>query len=120
MRELGDEARGTFEVITETSRYLIELDPSERWLTRQPGLGDGSNPAVPGAPCVALLRQDAQKIPLVSIEECQVGYPATFAIRMPADQHGLGADYAGTMRVTTAVRRIAQLESARADFGTAT
>lgn len=67
--QLNDNSGGRWHVVTETSRYVVDLD--ERTLTRLPGSASG---AAPGRAPVELadLRGDHTEIQLLTLVQCQL------------------------------------------------
>jgi hypothetical protein len=68
-QQLTDHDHGRWQVTTETSVYLLDLD--QRWLLRIPGAGPhAESQATP----VSTLRHDHQPMPLLQILRCEVGH----------------------------------------------
>lgn len=90
---------GRWQVTTETSVYLLDLDDGH--VTRVPDAGagaiEGASPVV-----VASLRRDYERLPLIAIAQCEVGAP----FRMLLDIRGDGIP---TLRETTCVRDLREL-----------
>jgi hypothetical protein len=87
---------GRWQVTTETSLYLIDLDA--RLVIRVPDAGAG---ALPGLSPVAIasLRRDHEQVTLIELIECELERP----LRMLLD---LRRDGVVTLRTTTFVREI--------------
>jgi hypothetical protein len=90
---------GRWEVVTETSIYLLDLD--DQRVTRVPDAGAGPPPGFHAVP-IAALRCDHEPVPLLALISCAVGHP----MRMIID---VRRDGIGTLRTTTIVRRLRQL-----------
>lgn len=94
---------GRWQVTTETSIYLFDLD--SRRVFRVPDAGAGTLPGQPPVP-IAALRRDHEAIPLLTLICCEVGIP----MRMMSDIRGDGSD---TLRTTTIVRAVRELTNSR-------
>ena len=72
---LTDDDKGVWQVKTEASSYLIDLD--ERQFLRNPGGGMGAHPDIPDRKIVvsdlSSLFPDSQWQPLIAIGVCEVG-----------------------------------------------
>lgn len=90
---------GRWQVTTETSVYLLDLD--DRRITRVPDAGAGPPPGL-DAPPIAALRRDHEPVPLLSLISCTIGEP----MRMLID---VRRDGVGTLRTTTIVRQLREL-----------
>lgn len=90
---------GRWQVTTETSVYVLDLD--ERRATRVPDAGAGPPPGL-CAPPIAALRRDQGSVPLLALISCTIGEP----MRMMAD---VRRDGVGTPRTTTIVRHLREL-----------
>lgn len=90
---------GQWQVTTETSLYLIDLDA--KVVTRVPDAGAGR---LPGASPVAIssLRRDHEAVCLVELMDCELDRP----LRMLLDMRGDGVP---TLRVSTHVRELREL-----------
>jgi hypothetical protein len=92
---------GRWQVTTETSVYLLELDRKQ--VTRVPDAGAGPPPGLsPSA--IAALRHDHEALPLLKLITCVVGEP----MRMLID---IRRDGVCTLRTTTIVRHLRDLEA---------
>jgi hypothetical protein len=92
---------GRWQVTTETSVYLLELD--RRQVTRVPDAGAGPPPGISPA-AIASLRRDHESIPLLKLIMCIVGEP----MRMLID---VRRDGVCTLRTTTVVRHLRELSA---------
>jgi hypothetical protein len=91
---------GKFQIATETSLYLVDLDAGA--VTRVPDAGAGS---VDGSPLpVSALRRDHESIPLIGIQEPALGEPLVLLLNVRGD--GIP-----TFRRTTYVRSITRLDT---------
>jgi hypothetical protein len=90
---------GQWQVATETSLYLIDID--RRLVTRVPDAGDGTMPGLPPV-AIASLRRDHEPLPLIELVECELGKP----LRMLID---VRRDGVPTLRVSTHIRELRQL-----------
>ena len=90
---------GKWQVTTETSMYLFDLD--EHVVTRLPDAGAGPPPGE-SAVAIASLRRDHEPVTLIALIECQLDRP----MRMLLDLRGDGLP---TLRVTTHVRELREL-----------
>lgn len=90
---------GRWQVTTETSVYLLDLDMKQ--VTRVPDAGAGPPPGWSPAP-IAALRRDHESVPLLKVITCTVGEP----MRMLID---VRRDGVCTLRTTTVVRHLRQL-----------
>lgn len=96
---LSADATGRWEVFTEASAYLLDLDA--RTATRVPGAGAG----LPGdQSLVAQLRRDHRPVPLLRFTGARVGQPMTLVL----DIRGDGVE---TVRHTTYVMLIRRAAS---------
>jgi hypothetical protein len=91
---------GRWQVTTETSVYLLDLDAKR--VTRVPDAGAGPPPGLSPAP-VASLRRDHESVPLLGLIKCAVGEP----MRLLIDIRGDGVS---TLRTTTIVRHLRELK----------
>lgn len=74
MDRLEDTATGTFQVTSETSVYLVDLD--RRRLMRIPGAGEGPRVTDEGVQVIlATLPGDHSWVPLFELLQCQLGQP---------------------------------------------
>ena len=90
---------GQWQVTTETSLYLVDLDA---WLvTRVPDAGAGTLPGLSPV-AVASLRRDHEPVTLIELIECQLDRP----LRMLLD---IRRDGVPTLRVSTHVRELCEL-----------
>jgi hypothetical protein len=87
---------GTWQVTTETSTYLLDLD--RQHITRMPDAGAGSVPGL-GPVAVATLRRDYESIPLLDLISCELGS----RMQLLLDIRGDGI---ATLRTTTIVREL--------------
>lgn len=92
---------GRWQVTTETSIYLLDLDAKR--VTRVPDAGAGP-PAGFSPAAIAALRRDHESVPLLKLITCVVGEP----MRMLID---LRRDGVCTLRTTTVVRHLRELNA---------
>lgn len=90
---------GLWQVTTETSLYLIDLDAG--LVTRVPDAGAGTLPGLSPV-AIASLRRDHEQVTLIKLIECELERP----LRMLLD---LRRDGVVTLRTTTCVREIRPL-----------
>ena len=90
---------GVWQVTTETSTYLLDLDGQR--IIRVPDTGAGSQGGE-GQIRVAALRRDHESIPLLRLISCEIGAP----MQMLLDVRGDGV---ATLRTTTIIRELRQL-----------
>ncbi len=93
---------GRWQVTTETSVYLLDLD--DRRVTRVPDAGAGP-PTGLAMPPMATLRRDHESLPLLELISCAVGQPMSMTIVVRQD--GIA-----TLRTTTIVRHLHELTAA--------
>lgn len=86
-----------YAVTTQTAAYLINRD--EGWIQRVPDTPDDDNYYL-----VAALRKDGERIPLISMEEPEVGKPMLMLLDVVQD------GVTSTSRLTTPVREIIDLD----------
>jgi hypothetical protein len=100
---MAEPKSGRWQVTTEASLYLIDLDAQS--VTRIPDAGAGT---LPGETPVAMasLRRDHQPIPLLELIQCELGKP----LRMLLD---IRCDGIATLRVSTLVRELRELGEPR-------
>lgn len=91
---------GRWQVTTETSTYLLDLE--ERLATRVPDAGAGPPPGLAGPP-IASLRRDHEPVRIVEVVTCTIGAP----LRLLLD---IRRDGIFTVRTSTIVRDIRKLE----------
>lgn len=104
--QLVDDDTGCWQITTQTSIYLLDLDA--RTLLRIPGAGDqGPNPATGAVYPVTALTDDRQPQPLWQLLRCRVGEP--MYAHTNADATGV------TLRGTTPLRRIQALTAREPD-----
>ncbi len=96
---------GRWQVTTETSTYLLDLDA--RLVTRVPDAGAGTPDGLSGV-SIASLRRDHEPIPLIELVRCEPGQPMRVLLDVRED--GIS-----TMRTTTTVRNIRKLDGLAAD-----
>jgi hypothetical protein len=87
---------GQWQVTTETSLYLLDLDA--QLVTRVPDAGAGTPPGLSPAP-IASLRRDHEPVPLLELIQCELGAP----LRMLLD---VRRDGVPTLRVSTHVSQL--------------
>ncbi len=97
--KFGVPTTGVWQVSTETSVYLLDLDASR--VTRVPDAGAGPPPGLTALP-ISSLRRDHESVPLLELISCAVGRP----MRMLID---VRRDGIGTLRTTTVVRQLPEL-----------
>jgi hypothetical protein len=90
---------GRWQVTTETSVYLLDLDKNQ--VTRVPDAGAGPPPGL-SPPAIAWLRRDHEPVSLLKLVTCTVGEP----MRMLID---IRRDGVITLRMTTVVRHLREL-----------
>lgn len=91
---------GRWQVTTETSVYLVDLDAE--LVTRVPDAGAGTSPGlVPAA--IASLRRDYEPVVLLELINCELDGP----LRMLLD---IRRDGVPTLRVSTHVRELLELD----------
>lgn len=93
---------GLWQVATETSLYVVDLDA--RLVTRVPDAGAGTLPGLSPV-AIASLRRDHEPVTLIELIECQLDRP----LRMLLD---LRRDGVPTLRVSTHVRELRALNPA--------
>lgn len=93
---------GRWQVTTETSVYLLDLDANR--VIRVPDAGAGP-PAGLAPAAIASLRRDHESVPLLALLSCAVGEP----MRMMID---VRRDGVSTLRTTTVVRHLRELTAA--------
>ena len=93
---------GQWQVTTETSLYLVDLDAQS--VTRVPDAGAGTPPELSPV-AIASLRRDHEPVTLIELMECQLDRP----LRMLLD---LRRDGVPTLRVSTHVRELRELNPA--------
>jgi hypothetical protein len=93
---------GQWQVTTETSLYLVDLDAQS--VTRVPDAGAGTPPGLSPV-AIASLRRDHEPVTLIELIECQLDRP----LRMLLD---LRRDGVPTLRVSTHVRELRELNAA--------
>lgn len=95
---------GVWEVTTETSRYVIDLDQLR--VTRLPHEGAGALTGLRHGPVtVSDLPGDGDSQPLLGVELCTTGMPLVMYVSLPEESGGT-RDVA---RISTLVRRIRQI-----------
>lgn len=99
--ESGCPAAGVWQVTTETSVYLLDLDAS--LATRVPDAGAGSPAGVTALP-IASLRRDHEQVSLIKLVSCTVGQPMCMML-------DLRRDGVATLRTTTTVRQLRKLDA---------
>jgi hypothetical protein len=97
--KVGVPRTGVWQVSTETSVYLLDLDA--RRVTRVPDAGAGPPPGLTALP-ISSLRGDHQSVPLLELISCAMRRP----MRMLID---LRRDGICTLRTTTVVRQLREL-----------
>lgn len=90
---------GRWQVTTETSVYLLDLDADR--VIRVPDAGAGP-PAGLAPAAIASLRRDHESVPLIELLSCAVGEPMRLII-------DLRRDGVSTLRTTTIVRHLREL-----------
>lgn len=93
---------GKWQVTTETSLYLVDLDA--HLVTRVPDAGAGTSPGLSPV-AIASLRRDHEPVTLIELIECQLHRP----LRMLLD---VRRDGVPTLRVSTHVRDLRELSPA--------
>lgn len=93
---------GLWQVTTETSLYLVDLDA--RLVTRVPDAGAGTPPGSSPV-AIASLRRDHEPVSLIELIECRLDRP----LRMLLD---IRRDGVPTLRVSTHVRDLRELDPA--------
>jgi hypothetical protein len=91
---------GVWQVTTETSTYVIDLDAGH--CVRVPDAGLGQVPGMPPAQ-VAAMRRDHEPISLVAVVKAEVGHPLLMVLDVRRDG-------VPTVRRSTVVRQIRRLD----------
>ena len=93
---------GQWQVTTETSLYLVDLDA--QLVTRVPDAGAGSPPGSSPV-AIASLRRDYEPVTLIELIECQLDRPLSMLLDVRRDG-------VPTLRVSTQVRELRELNPA--------
>jgi hypothetical protein len=72
-------SHGRWQVTTETSVYLIDLDA--RWIIRVPDAGAGRAPGMTPT-ALASLRPDHERIDLIHLHPCEIGRPMKLLLQI--------------------------------------
>lgn len=100
MKSLDGVKAGVYQVTTETSSYIINLN--KKIAKRIPGAGDGKDPNTNGDVKVSLLRKDNEWFELIDVD-ATVGQTMNLTCKAIVDY-----DY--TWRRTTVVRKIKKID----------
>ena len=100
MKVNDPETPGVFIVLTETSKYVVNLD--ERWIRRCAGDGFGPDPNEETPPVLSQLRRDGDTIELLELVTMEVGRPMAMYL-------DIRRDGVMTFRRTTNVMKITEM-----------